>query len=143
MKHVLIIENDRCRREQTADTFRTSSHRIQFAATVSDAVCLVETAVPDAVIVSVPYLDQSGFGTLQRVTRLFPSSRVLAITTAVAVVEYSRDTCVAAYRLTADLSSAVRELLALVEEGFWDGEKDDGEGLCPTRTLAQQSCLPA
>lgn len=139
MKHILVIEGNRRLHEHTDDQFRTSTHRIQFASTMSDAVCLAESAVPDAVIISVPSLDQHGFETLQRVTQLFPSSRVLAIATAIAVVEYSRNTCVAAYRLRADLPSAVREILALVEEGFWDGEKDDAEGLCPTHTLAQRS----
>lgn len=133
MKNILVIEGNRHLQEHTDDQFRTSTHRIQFASTTSDAVLLAESAVPDAVIISMLYLDQHGFETLQHATRLFPTSRILAIATTVAAVEYSGNTCLTAYRLRADLLSAVRELLALVDEGFWDGE---GEGPCPTHTLA-------
>lgn len=137
MAFLLIVESARHSRENLMSEFHGSSHQIQLAATVSDAVCLIGSAVPDAVIVAVPYLDQSGFSTVQRVTQLFPKSRVLAITTSVTAVEYSHDTCVAAYRLRTDLASAVRELLALIDEGFWDGENREAEESCAP--LAQYS----
>ena len=137
MTLLLIVESNRRSRENMAREFHGSSHQVQLAATVPDAVCLMGSAVPDAVIVPVPYFDQSGFSTVQHVTQLFPKSRVLAIATSVAAVEYSRNTCVAAYRLKTDLASAVRELLALTDEGFWDGENREAEESCAP--LAQHS----
>ena len=138
MKRALIIERDRLRREQAMEELRPYTEQIHGAATVSDAVCLLGTSVSDFVLLSIPRLDQSGFAVVHRATQLSPQSRVLAVTTIVAV-EYIRDTCIGAYRVSADLGSPVRELFTLFKQDIWIDECPHMEVPCAPPRLLQQS----
>jgi DNA-binding NarL/FixJ family response regulator len=124
MARILIIEGGPHVREEMIRTLQLSPHQILLAATVSDGVCLAEQNAPDVVIITVPYLDQTGFSAIHRLARLFPQSHVVAITTTVTAVEYYRDTCISAFRLRADTLRAIQEVLALADYGFWSGDEE-------------------
>lgn len=129
MTRILIIEGDPHVREGLMSHLSYSHNQIVLTPTVSDAVCLAESTIPDAVIISAQSLNPFGIEVIHRVNRLFSKSRVVAITTAVTAVEYQRNTRMAVFHLQADVSLAIRELLTLIDEGYWDGGNASRENM--------------
>ena len=113
---VLLIESDPSVREELRSRLASLRHVVETAATSAEALELVESSMPDVIVVDLGLHDggSTGLGLLGQIKALLPSASLIAVTDSI-----STDVAVDAMRAGADrcLTRPIREdALALVVE---------------------------